>query len=149
MKKYLVILSLIVVMCIMTGCIEKIEIGPDNKGETSIPETKIQKIKYSFDEYLGEKKDGNQVKLLFDALLEENKNANEDEKISIELNALTGMIPSSKDAEKITKMKGYIGDYNSSYDVTYSGDSKTGKITSITVRQTVGTRNDPQIPIDY
>ena len=44
MKKYLVVFSLIAVMCLMTGCIEKIEIGPDSNQSTSVPEVKAKKI---------------------------------------------------------------------------------------------------------
>jgi len=147
MKKILLIISLISVI-LLVGCLEKIEIGPakNESSESKIEET--QKIQYSFDEYLGTDKDGGQIKYLFNEIIKTNDSLSGDDKISVELNALRGKVGATSDKEQLQKMQGYIGNSFSLYNVTYSGDTISGKITSIYIEQTVGTKDDPEIPYE-
>ena len=147
MKKILIIISLISVI-FLAGCFEKIEIGPAKNENIESKIKEGQKIQYSFAEYLGRDKDGGQIKNLFNEIIKVNDTLSGDDKISVELSALKGKVDASSDKEQLQKMQGYIGNSFSLYNVTYSGDTISGKITSIYIEQTVGTKDDPEIPYE-
>lgn len=144
MKKWIIILLIVLVILVFVILLIKgnnVELKNDiNNNEIEDVIDIVEEIN-PIDIYLGKDKDGGQVKKLFDEVIKSNENKPDPEKISIELNALRGKVNASNDETRLREIQGYVGSVYSMYDVTKSGDK-------IYIKQTIGTRTDPEIPYE-
>jgi len=141
MKKIIGILALVLAVLLVVGCDKKE--GNRNIENNNSSESQTEEYTKTYESYIGKNINGNQVKEMINLILE--YNAKNDDKVSVELDAFKGTRNSTSDDEKIRELKEYIGGQYSMFRISYGANSgdDTNKIV---IKQTVGTRGDPEIP---
>ena len=142
MKKIIGVLAVILALTLIIGCNKKE--GNNSKGNQE-GNSQSTELPITYDSYVGKSLNGNQVREMIKLVAEHNEE--NDEKISLELDAFKGSRKSTSDKEKISELNGYIGGLYSMYRISYGGDSGDDG-SKIVIKQTVGTREDPEIPLE-
>ncbi len=140
-KKIIGILVLVLAVLLIAGC-DKNEENKNGKNN-NINQSQTEEYTKTYENYIGKDIYGNQVKEMIDLILDHNEK--NDDKLAVELSAFKGTRKSTSNNEKIRELKEYIGGQYSMFNI--SCEANSGDNTRIIViKQTVGTREDPEVP---